>query len=270
MTDPAARAAAFRAQHDGPDILLLANAWDAGSARLIESLGAKAIATTSAGLAWAAGYPDGDVLPVPTLLAAVQAVARVNSVPLTVDVEAGYSDDPAEVGRTVAMLIEAGAVGINIEDAAGPPALLCTKIEAAKAAGREAGVDLFVNARIDVHLRVLVADPDEAFAETERRMLLYAEAGCDGVFVPGPDDPALIGALARAAPRPLNVLARPSTPDARTLKALGVRRLSAGSWISQAALETTRVAAREFLAEGRLTAPAGKPLTYPEINRLFA
>ncbi len=144
----------FRRLHDG-ELLILPNAWDAGSARLIESRGAKAIATTSAGLAWSRGYPDGDALPVEQLLSAVRAIARVIGVPLTIDVEGGYSNDPAAVAGLVAGILEAGAVGINIEDGSGSPALLCAKIAAARESAGRAGVELFINARTDVYLRGL-------------------------------------------------------------------------------------------------------------------
>jgi 2-methylisocitrate lyase-like PEP mutase family enzyme len=111
----------FRSLHQGPALLLLPNAWDAGTARLIESLGAKAIATTSAGLAWSRGYPDGNALPDDQLIAATRDIARVIRVPLTVDIEAGYSDDPRAVARLAARVLATGAVGINIEDGAGSP-----------------------------------------------------------------------------------------------------------------------------------------------------
>lgn len=151
------RAASFRRLHEKGEILVLVNAWDAGFARLIESLGAKAIATTSAGVAWTHGYADGDKLPVPLLVATVTDIVRVVRVPVTVDVEGGYSSDLAMVGDAVAGVIGAGAVGINIEDGAGPADLLCRKIERAKEASVRLGVDLFVNARTDVYLRALVA-----------------------------------------------------------------------------------------------------------------
>src|SRR6185436_17346370 len=118
----------FRALHNGNELLLLPNAWDPGSARLIESLGAKAIATTSAGLAWSRGYPDGDALPIEQLIQTVRDISRVIRVPLTIDIEGGYSVDPAVVARVVSGIIEAGAVGINIEDGAGSPEVLCEKI----------------------------------------------------------------------------------------------------------------------------------------------
>src|SRR5580704_3673841 len=143
----------FRSLHQGPDVLLLPNAWDAITARLIESLGAKAIATTSAGLAWSRGYPDGNALPEDQLIAATRDIARVIRVPLTVDIEAGYSDDPRAVARLVARVMAAGAVGVNIEDGAGSPDLLCTKIAAIRESAAHLGVELFINARTDIYLR---------------------------------------------------------------------------------------------------------------------
>ena len=119
----------FRDLHYGPEPLLLPNAWDAGSARLIAHMGAKAIATTSAGVAWSYGYPDGDVLPVRLLTGTVAAIARVIDIPLTVDIEGGYSNDLNSVEETIKAVLDAGAVGINLEDGAGTPELLCAKIE---------------------------------------------------------------------------------------------------------------------------------------------
>ena len=142
----------FHALHAPGELLILANAWDPGSARLIEHLGARAVATTSSGVAWARAYPDGDALPVEVLIATVRDIARVVSVPLTVDVEGGYADDPATVAATVQRVAEAGAVGINIEDGDGPPERLAEKIAAIR---RAVGTGVFINARIDVHLKGL-------------------------------------------------------------------------------------------------------------------
>ncbi|MGL4542890.1 MAG: isocitrate lyase/phosphoenolpyruvate mutase family protein, partial [Polymorphobacter sp.] len=124
----------FHALHHAPEMLILANAWDAGSARLIASLGARAIATSSAAMAWTHGYPDGDALPVALLIASTAAMARAIDVPLSVDIEGGYSDAPEAVAGLAAALIDAGAVGINIEDGSAPPALLAAKIAAIRAA----------------------------------------------------------------------------------------------------------------------------------------
>ena len=261
------RSAAFRQLHAGPDILILANAWDAASARLIESVGAKAIATTSAGVAWSHGYADGHALPVPSLIATVAAIARVICVPLSVDVEGGYSADPAAVGDVVARAVDAGAVGINLEDGTAPPDLLCAKLEHAKRAAARAGVDLFVNARADVFLRGL-ADGDAAVAETITRGRRYRDAGADGWFVPGVVEPRAIRALVDALPLPLNVLARPNLPPAAELQALGVRRLSAGSGIALAALSQTGAAASAFLGDGHLVS-SQPALTFALANGLF-
>jgi 2-methylisocitrate lyase-like PEP mutase family enzyme len=258
----------FHELHRGPEILRLPNAWDAGSARQIESLGAKAIATTSAGVAWAHGYPDGDDLPLEMLIATVREVARVVSIPVSADIEGGYSDDPREVGDVVAAVIDAGAVGINLEDGGGPPDLLVAKIEQARAAAERAGVELFVNARTDVYLRGL-ASGEAAVEETTRRARLYADAGADGVFAPGAVEPGEIRALAAAIDRPLNVLARPGLPDAAALQALGVRRLSAGSGICQSLYGQTKRLTEGFLKDGASEPMSEGAMAYPEINALF-
>jgi 2-methylisocitrate lyase-like PEP mutase family enzyme len=263
------RAEEFRRLHRPGRPLVLPNAWDAGSARLIESCGAAAIATTSAGLAWAHGYPDGDALPPRMLAAAVAEIARVLSVPLTVDVEGGYAADPRAVGETVAAVLEAGAVGINLEDGTTPPDLLCAKIAAAKQAAAQRGADLFVNARTDVYLRGLVP-PARALAETIERAQRYRAAGCDGVFVPNLTDAAAIRGVAAAIALPLNVMVRPVLPPVAELAALGVRRVSAGAAIAQAAAGITQRAARQLLHEGRYDAMLEAPVDYGRMNALFA
>lgn len=268
MTSPQSmNAQVFRRLH-AEGLLLLANAWDAGSARLMESLGSRAVATTSAGVAWAHGYADGDHLPVRLLAATVAEMARIIRVPLTVDVEGGYSDAPAAVGETVATVVEAGAVGINLEDGNAAPDLLCAKIEHAKRAGARLGVDVFVNARTDVFLRGLGAK-ERRIEETLARAERYRAAGADGIFVPGVVDAADIRAIASAAKLPLNVMARPGLPPPEELEALGVRRLSAGTSIAAAALGRTAALATAFLRDGA-TAPLFEgALPYPEVNALM-
>jgi len=175
MPTTAERTALFRQLHaDG--LLLLANAWDAGSARLIESLGARASATTSAGLAWSQGYPDGDHLPVARLLDSVDSIVRVLSTPLTVDIEGGYSDDPDTVAGTVLHLVRRGVSGINLEDGGDDPAVLCAKIARIREHCREAGSDVFVNVRTDVYLRRLAPAGAASVQETLARAALYREA----------------------------------------------------------------------------------------------
>lgn len=258
----------FRNLHRGSELLVLPNAWDAGSARLIESLGALSIATTSAGVAWSRGYPDGDALPIEILLAAVREITRVIRVPLTIDIEGGYSDDPALVAQAVAGVIDAGAVGINIEDGAGAPDLLCAKIEAARHIAARADVDLFINARTDVYLRG-VASGDAAVEEVVRRAERYRAAGCDGLFVPAlADGPAIEAVVAAIDPLLLNIMLVPSLPSFDVLRTQGVRRLSAGAAIAQAALGHTRRLVADFLA-GRSDEMFAAAADYGETNRLF-
>jgi 2-methylisocitrate lyase-like PEP mutase family enzyme len=259
-------ATTFRHLHDD-GLLLLANAWDAGSARLIESLGAAAIATTSAGLAWANGYRDGSHLPIQHHLDTVARIARVIRVPLSVDFEDGYASDPAVVAGHVGRVIDAGAVGINIEDGADDPDLLVAKIEQIKrmAAGR--GVDLFVNARTDVYLRGLVGG-EQRVEETLARAKRYRDAGADGLFVPGLADVEQIGEVVARAGLPLNLMASPGLPAAGELEALGVRRLSAGASISISALSHTARLASDFLHRTS-DADGAKKLDYGAINALF-
>ena len=262
-------AAVFRALHAGPQILRLPNAWDAGSARLIESLGAKAIATTSAGVAWANGYPDGDVLPVPRLLDTVAAILRVVRVPLTIDIEGGYSDAPHAVGELAVRLAGMGVAGINLEDGAAAPSLLCAKIEAIRSACASAGLDLFVNARTDVYLRGMgraAERPDATLA----RAADYAAAGADGLFVPGLADRAGVEQIVAGTALPLNLLVRSALPGAGELESWGVRRLSAGSDLAESAYRRVATLATDFLRDG-LSAPlSADSMPYPELNALFA
>jgi 2-methylisocitrate lyase-like PEP mutase family enzyme len=264
----AALARHFHALHaDG--LLRLPNAWDAGSARLAQAAGARAIATSSAAVAWAHGWPDGDRLPVELLLQTTRAVVGATALPVTVDIEGGYSDEPARVGELVAEVLAAGAVGINIEDGSKDPALLCAKIAAARAAATAAGIELFINARIDVWLRGL-APSGERVAETLARAARYRAAGANGLFAPGIADAAEIAALVAGTDLPVNVLAWTGLPDANRLQALGVRRLSAGSAISEAMHAHVLAMMREFVATGRVDTGGVVPASYGELQALMA
>jgi 2-methylisocitrate lyase-like PEP mutase family enzyme len=257
----------FHALHaDG--LLLLANAWDAGSARLADAAGAQAVATSSAAVAWAHGWPDGDVLPAQRVRETTQAVADAVDLPLTVDIEGGYSDEPEHVGELVAALIDAGAVGINIEDGGGEPALLAAKIAAARRAATACGVNLFINARTDVWLRAL-APQARRVAEALERAARYRDAGASGLFVPGITDAGEIAAVVAGTSMPVNVLAWSGLPEVDRLRALGVRRLSAGSAISEAMHGLVLGMMREFLASGRLDAGVQAPLTYGDVQALM-
>ena len=258
----------FRNLHQGPKALLLPNAWDAVTARLIESLGAKAIATTSAGLAWSQGYPDGNALPADNLIAAIRAMARVIRVPLTVDIEGGYSDDPSAVAGLVDRIQGVGVVGINIEDGAGSVDLLCKKIAAVRDHAARSGRDLFINVRTDVYLRG-IASGEAAIAEAVSRFSRYRASGGDGLFVPGLYAPDAMARIATAiAPMPLNVMAVPKLPSIDALERSGVRRLSAGCSVAQAALGRTSRLVSGFLA-GSIAELFDESADYGTLNRLF-
>lgn len=257
-----AAAEAFQRLHE--DFLILPNAWDAVSAKVVERAGAKAIATSSAAVAWAHGYSDGHDLPFDKLLYTVQEIVRVCPLPLSVDAEGGYSDDPAEVGRNVEALIGVGAAGMNLEDGAGAHELHLRKIEAARAAADRAGVQFYINARTDVYLKQLTP-PELALGETIRRGKACVEAGASGLFAPFVIKPDEIKAIADAVPAPLNVIAWAGVPKAEELKRLGARRLSAGTKVAGVAFAAARAAAQAFLADGdsdALSARVGEAVNY--------
>jgi 2-methylisocitrate lyase-like PEP mutase family enzyme len=264
----AANAERFRSLHGVGRMLVLPNAWDAGSARLIESCGATAIATTSSGVAWACGYPDGDAIPPRVLADAVARIVRVIAIPLTVDAEGGYASEPEPVGETIRALVDAGAVGVNLEDGSRPPDVLCAKIAAARSAAERAGVKLFINARTDVFLRGLAA-AERRVPEALERARRYQDAGCDGIFVPAAADATAIAALVAGTSLPVNVMMVPQLPPLATLAKIGVRRVSAGAAIAQAAHGLTRRLATQLLS-GEAGSLFEGAATYGELNALFA
>lgn len=280
-------ALAFRALHIPGRPLVLPNAWDTASARLVEEAGAAAVATTSAGLAWDLGTADGDRLDRDRALGAVARVAAAVRVPVSADIESGYAKDAAGVGDTIRAVLAAGAVGVNIEDAlygregdggegddgegAGdggrgplrPVAEQAERIAAARAAADAAGVPLFINARIDTVLRGA-----GGVEETLERAAAFLAAGADGIFVPGAVDPGTVKSLVAGVEGPLNVLAGPGAPSVAELAALGVARISTGSSIAQAAHAVVRRAARELLSAGTYDSLTGG-LDYVELNTLL-
>jgi len=282
-----ARARQFRAMHQSPNILVLANAWDVGSAALLAGLpGIRAVATTSAGVAATQGLPDGEQLSLDHVLALVEQICRAVDVPVSVDLEAGYGRSTAEVADSVASMIEVGAAGVNLED--GDPEredrLLTAdahaeRIAAARTAARQLDVPIVVNARTDVFWRG-IGVPDGRFAETARRLRLYALAGADCVFVPGfPGsgvDPAqqrlMIGELVdHLGDVPLNLLAASTLLSVAELRALNVRRLSVGSALYRLGMAAVRDAMDELLSTGRQESLArAESLSYAELAQSLA
>jgi 2-methylisocitrate lyase-like PEP mutase family enzyme len=260
----------FRNLHFGSSPLLLPNAWDAGTARLFESLGAKAIATTSAGLCWSQGYPDGDVMPTKQLIEAIRNIARVVKVPLSIDIEAGYSNEPNAVAKLVLQLVDEGVAGINLEDGANSPEILCAKIKAIRHEVALRNVDFFINIRTDVYLRS-IATGDKAVEEVIRRAGIYQSAGGDGIFVPGVSKLDEMTKIAAAVhPLPLNIMLIPGLPSVKVLHQHGVQRLSAGSAIAQAALQYSSDIVTTFLAINDEEMPTLSGIDYSQMNRLLS
>lgn len=261
------KAAALLALHVGPGFVL-PNAWDAGSARILEQVGFPAIATTSAGIAWSCGVPDGGALDRDTMLEHVGRIVGAVNVPVTADLEAGYGDTPQAVGRTVARAVELGAVGGNLEDAAADGLFgideATDRIAAARAAAPSG--TFVLNARTDTYFAGRAGD---VFAETVERAIRYLEAGADCVFVPGVVEEDTIRRLAAAIPGPLNVVAGLSNMiDAPTLLSLGVKRISLGGSLARAALSGLERAGRELLDSGTLGFLDGA-IGYAELQRRF-
>ncbi|WP_130619108.1 isocitrate lyase/PEP mutase family protein [Dyella amyloliquefaciens] len=270
------RAERFHQLHAAAEPLVLANAWDAGSARIVENAGAQAVATTSAGMAWALGYADGERLPVQELLAACRRICQVVTVPVSVDIERGFGREAKDTGGLVGALIQLGVVGINIEDGTlpgtrrlAPLDTLVERIVCARAVAEHHGLPLFINARIDAYLTEDV--PAEArFEETQRRAMAYVDAGADGIFVPGLSDPQETARLAQQLPVPLNIyVGYPGAPTVAELHGLGVRRISLGCGPMQGVLAHLAHIAAEALAKGRYDTMGGSMLTVAEANGLF-
>ncbi|RLP92946.1 isocitrate lyase/phosphoenolpyruvate mutase family protein [Micromonospora sp. BL4] len=259
MTD---RRAAFRALHHTGRPLLLPNAWDHASAAALAARGHPAIGTTSLGVAAAAGRPDGAAATGAETLALARRLARL-PVLLTVDVEAGFADDPATVAGYVAELAGLGAVGINLEDGRADGTLADPECTADKIAAVKAAVpDLFVNARTDTWW-LGVTDP---LPQTLARARAYRAAGADGIFVPGVVDLPTLRMLTERIDAPLNALYQPGGPGPDELGRVGVARVSTGSLLFRAALAAAVAAADAVRAAG-FTAPPGLP-SYAEVQGL--
>jgi 2-methylisocitrate lyase-like PEP mutase family enzyme len=277
MTDIAAQqllATSFREMHRGGKVLLLPNVWDVASARLVEEAGFPALATTSAGIAFSVGYPDGQRISREQMLARVGRIVRAVEVPVSADMEAGYGSRPEDAARTAAGVIEAGAVGLNLEDGSSDPArplvdriLAVEKIRAVREAALKAGVWLVLNARTDVYLREAVA-PELRYGEAIERARAYRDAGADCVFVPGLRDPETISRLVREVECAVNILAGPGFLPVPELEKLGVARVSLGSGVMRATLGLLRRVTEELKTSGTYRALEDAP-SHAEVGQLF-
>ncbi|MGA9073121.1 MAG: isocitrate lyase/phosphoenolpyruvate mutase family protein [Candidatus Sulfotelmatobacter sp.] len=268
------KAKAFLAMHSGGDPLLLPNVWDVASARIVEEAGFPALATTSAGVAFSLGYPDGQKIHKDRMMAAITHIALAVKVPVTADVESGYGNDPEAVARTARAVIMGGAIGLNLEDATGDrerPLLDLSveveKIRAVRDTADKFDVALVINARTDVYL-LQVGEPSSRYDETIRRLSAYRDAGADCVFAPGLKEVTTIKRLVADLKCPVNILAGPGSPSVRELQALGVARVSLGSGPMRATLGTLRRIAAEMKTSGTYELLADAP-AHSEINQLL-
>jgi 2-methylisocitrate lyase-like PEP mutase family enzyme len=266
------KAVELRKLHHQPQPLVFVNAWDGASARIVESVGFPAIATTSAGVAYVDGLPDGGAISRDRMLAHVSVIAGVVRVPVTADLEGGYGSTVADAVATVRGAIAAGAVGMNFEDSVSPDAPLlpvdaqCERIRAMRVAADELGIPFVINARTDVYY--LTGDAEAQFDETIVRAKAYVAAGADCIFVPFISEETVIGRLAAAIPGPMNVLAGGTSPDVATLTRLGVHRISLGSAPAAHLLAELRRAAIEVRERGTYAFAADR-ISHPELNMLL-
>jgi len=269
------RAARLAQLHRGPKILVLPNAWDVASARIFELAGFAAIGTTSGGIANSHGYPEPQRIPREEMLAAVAQIARAVALPLSADIEAGYGSSPSAIAETARATIEAGAVGINLEDSPGigaSPLMEIAgqqdRIRAVRETAAKMDIPILINARTDVYLRA-VGEASSRFDNVVARAHAYRQAGADSSFVPGVADLDLIRQLARAIEGPLNVLVQAGMPPTSELEKLGVARVSLGSGPMRAAMGLVRRIARELLDSGTYTSILEGAIPYAELNQIL-
>lgn len=254
------KAELFLKYHKEKEILVLLNSWDIGSSKLVEACGYKAIATTSMGIAASLGYPDCQIITLDEMLAVIRRIANAVNVPVTVDVEAGYGNNLNEITESVKKFIDAGIVGINIEDSIDlSPVLIdemefCERISAIRSLSHSLGFHLVINARTD-SFYTSSGSPREKLAESIKRGNKYREAGADCIFVQPVSDKETIKTLVKEINAPVNILANPGIgagvpPSVRELQDLGVARLSLGSGVMKAVLALIKKIADELSENG--------------------
>jgi 2-methylisocitrate lyase-like PEP mutase family enzyme len=241
------KAEQFNKLHHGSEILILPNIWDQLGALLLESLGYQAIATASASVAWANGYADGEHIPFSEVLTRLKNITGSVSVPVTADIESGYASSDGELERNIEKLISTGIVGINLEDHDKQSDSLfsleaqCKRIKGVRKVADAMNVPLFINARTDVYLRGKGFNTlEEKLNETLRRGKAYLDAGADGLFPPAMKDKDELAKLVSVLSCPVNVIAMPGIPDFRTLREIGVKRVSLGPGFLKIAIKAMK------------------------------
>jgi len=273
MPSQVEKAEAFRAMHRGAELLILPNAWDVPSARVFEDAGFPAVATSSAGLMASLGFPDGEEMPRRELVAATGRIAKSLSIPLSADVVAGFGATPRDVTATVRKIVEAGAIGINLED--GRPsghglyarAAQVRKIESLRRLQGSLGVPFVINARTDA-IRHGSGTPRQRLREATRRAISYRDAGADCVYPMGLTEAGSIGTFVRELECPVNVMIRPGLPPLRKLQELGVQRVSFGPGASYATMGLLRRIGRDLLDHRTFDRLLDGAITYDELNEL--
>jgi 2-methylisocitrate lyase-like PEP mutase family enzyme len=263
----------FRQLHQGPPILVLPNAWDVASAKIFSALGFPAIATTSSGIANCLGYADGENIPFDEMLFMIKQIVNAVDLPVTADFEAGYTNNLEELSSTVASVINLGVVGINFEDSSPAGELIdvhlqTEKLRVLRQTASSLGVELFINARVDVYL-LEIGEEEARFRNTIDRAHYYKAAGADCIFVPGVADERMISRLVKNIPGPINILAVAKTPPTAVLEKLGVARVSTGSGPARACATLAHRIAQELLYQGTYSSFTEGAMTYKEMNTLF-
>jgi 2-methylisocitrate lyase-like PEP mutase family enzyme len=276
MTAQGRKAEELRKLHGGPKILVLPNAWDVASARVVEELGYPAIATTSAGVAFALGYPDGQRISRDEMLEVVARIARAVRVPVTADLESGYGKTPKEIAENTKAFVAAGAVGLNFEDVTGDTEdtqpeipLQVEKIRTLREVSASMSVPLVINARTDVYL-MPIGPEGTRFERTVERLRAYRRAGADCLFAPGVSDSGIIQRLVKELAAPLNILLTPQCPSIPEMEKMGVARVSAGSAVMRATLGLVRRIGRELMQTGTYSAMTEGAIPWAELNAMLS
>jgi 2-methylisocitrate lyase-like PEP mutase family enzyme len=271
----AEKAEQFRKLHHGPRMLLLPNAWDVASACILEECGYLAIATTSAGIAYSLGYPDGQRISRDEMLEMVGRIARAVNVPVTADLEAGYGTTVKDMAEMVKAAIEAGAIGMNLEDVTGDDersqvdlAYQVEKIRGIVETAASLGVPFVLNARTDVYL-MPIGPAATRLERTVERLRAYRDAGATCLFAPGVYDRETIATLVEALKAPLNILANPACPPLTELEKIGVARVSAGSGIMRAAMGVVRRVGKDILESRSLETMFTGAVPYIDLKRMM-
>jgi len=275
MATQSEKADLFLKLHLDDELLVLPNPWDVGSARIFEEAGFPALATTSAGVAATMGYPDNQRVTKDEMLDAISRIASGVQVPVTADIEGGYSATPEGTAASVQEFMQTGIVGVNLEDRDAENdgvlfeiPLQCDCIRAVREMADGEAIHLVINARTDVFLEN-IGDQETQFERAIERAHAFMEAGADCIFIPGAFDAETVAALVKETAAPINILIGPTALDLSTLQDLGVARVSSGSGPARAAMGFTRKLAEQMRNEKSYQLMVDEAIPYPEVNALF-